>query len=217
MFHRLFVVTAAAVLLAPASGRVSGAPGQAAPQEARPAVTSQVPARGRPTRVDDEVPLFDFEAYFAGRWTFEWDVPDGALGPAGTIEGETTYRHVEGPSYQAETRATGPEGPFTLAEAITYQKDAKTVARHVTDSRGFAYHQTGTIGGDLGGYYNLYFTSAPFTYRGKTIRIRNALRLVSPVQYKHSVTVSVDGGPFGNYGSAWWKKDSSVVKSPLRR
>ena len=39
----------------------------------------QMPELGRPTKVGDELPLFDFDAYFAGRWTFAWDMPDGAL------------------------------------------------------------------------------------------------------------------------------------------
>jgi hypothetical protein len=48
---------------------------------------SQIPDLGRPTKVTDEVPPFNFDEYFLGKWTFEWDAPDGALGPAGTIKG----------------------------------------------------------------------------------------------------------------------------------
>jgi hypothetical protein len=168
---------------------------------------SQVPDRGRPTTPKDEMPLLDFERYFAGAWTFEWDVPAGVLGPDDTIVGRTTYRHIEGDFFEAITEAKGSQGNFTIRELLAYRKDAKTLTRHVTDSRGFSYIQTGTVGGDLGGYYSLNLTSAPFTHRGQTVRIKNTLYLVSPVQYKHTMTVSIDGGSFTNYGNAWWQKD----------
>ena len=169
---------------------------------------SQVPDLGRPTKVTDEQPLFDFDAYFAGKWTFEWEVPEGVLGPAGTVKGSTVYKHVDGPFFEATTTATGPSGPLTIKETIAYRKDGKTAARWVTDSRGFAYEQIAPVGGDLGGYFNLYYEGSPFTYKGKTIRIKNALRLTSPLRYRNSVTVSVDGGAFVNYGSAWVEKDA---------
>ena len=47
----------------------------------------QMPDLGRATKVGDELPLFDFDAYFSGTWTFEWDMPDGALGESGTVTG----------------------------------------------------------------------------------------------------------------------------------
>ena len=75
-----------------------------------------------------------------------------------------------------------------------------------TDSRGYSYQQIAPVGGDLGGYFNLYYDGAPFTLKGKTIRIKNALRLTSPLRYRNAVTVSTDGGPFVNYGSAWFEK-----------
>jgi hypothetical protein len=90
---------------------------------------SQVPDRGRPTTPEDALPLFEFERYFSGAWTFEWDVPEGVLGPEGTIAGRTTYRHLEGPFYTADTQASGPEGSFTVHELIAYQKEAKTATR----------------------------------------------------------------------------------------
>ena len=168
----------------------------------------QMPDLGRPTKVGDELPLFNFDEYFQGKWTFEWDVPEGALGPSGRINGTTVYKAIDaGKFYEATTDATGPGGAFKLREMIAYQKDNKTLARYVTDSRGFAFLQAGTIGGDLGGLYTIYFDGSPFTYNGKTVRIKHAMRLLSPLNYKVSTTVSVDGGPFANYGNPWWRKD----------
>ena len=168
-----------------------------------------MPDLGRPTKVTDEQPLFSFDDYFVGKWTFEWEVPDGVLGAAGTIKGSTVYKHVEGPFYEAATTATGPNGAFTVKETLAYRKEGKTAARWVTDSRGYSYQQLASVGGDLGGYFNLYYEGTPFTLKGKAIRIKNALRLTSPLRYRNAVTVSTDGGPYINYGSAWFVKESS--------
>src|SRR5262245_27879083 len=142
---------------------------------------SQVPDLGRPTRVTDEQPPFNFAEYFVGKWTFEWDVPDGPLGASGTIKGTTIYKHVDGPFFEASTTATGPGRPYTVKESIAYRLEGKTAARWITDSRGFSYTQLAPVGGDLGGYFNFYFDVSPFTYKGKTLKIKNALRLTSPI------------------------------------
>ena len=52
--------------------------------EKPPLPKGQMPELGRPTKVGDELPLFNFDDYFTGKWTFEWDMPEGALGESGT-------------------------------------------------------------------------------------------------------------------------------------
>jgi hypothetical protein len=179
----------------------------------QPLPKGQMPELGRPTKVDDALPLFDFDAYFAGKWTFEWDMPDGVLGESGTVTGTTIYKVIEpGKTYQADTNAKGPGGAFTIREQITYQKEAKTLTRQVTDSRGMSYRQTGPIGGDLGGIYNILLEGSPFNYQGHTVRIKQTLRTMSPFNYKVATAVSVDGGPFRNYGNPWWRKDAAGAK-----
>lgn len=166
----------------------------------------QMPDLGRPTEKDDPLPLFNFDEYFLGKWTFESEVPEGVLGPGGKLTGTTTYKQVEGRFYEAVTDATGPAGAFTIKERIAYFRENKTLARYVTDSRGFSYLQLAPIGGDLGGFYNIYYESEPFTFNGKTVRIKHAFRMTAPINYKVGVMVSVDGGRFMNYGNAWWQK-----------
>ena len=111
-----------------------------------PLPKGQMPDLGRPTKTEDELPPFNFDDYFVGKWTFEWDVPDGPLGEAGRITGTTTYRALGGRNYEATTEAEGPGGKFTVKEVIDYQKDQKVMSRHVTDTRGFAFDETATIG-----------------------------------------------------------------------
>jgi hypothetical protein len=176
-----------------------------------PLPKGQMPDLGRPTKSEDTLPDFNFDEYFPGKWTFEWDVPEGPLGPSGRITGTTIYKPVDGRFYEASTEATGPGGAFKFRELIAYHKENKALSRYVTDSRGFSFLQIGTIGGDLGGYYNIYFESSPFTHGGKTLRIRHAMRLLSPLNYKVATTLSVDGGPFRNYGNPWWRKDAAAA------
>jgi hypothetical protein len=165
-----------------------------------------MPDLGRHTQLDDKVPPFDFDMYFIGKWTFEWDMPDGPLGSAGRAEGTTEYKALGEGVYVAETQATGPDGKFTVNERLTYNKDQKTLTRDVVDSRGFKYSQKGTIGGDLGGFYTIYFDSDPFTVKGESVRLKHTMRLTAPLAYRVSVTVAVKDGPFRNYGTPWWRK-----------
>ena len=164
-----------------------------------------MPDLGRHTQQDDKVPPFDFDTYFLGKWSFEWDMPEGPLGPAGRTEGTTTYTGSGG-TYEAVTEATGPTGKFTVRERVLYQKDQKTLTREVVDSRGFKYRQSGTIGGDLGGLYTIYFDSEPFTVNGKPVRLKHTMRLTAPLAHRVSITVAEGDGPFRNYGTPWWRK-----------
>ncbi|MEO7157885.1 MAG: hypothetical protein ABI039_10005 [Vicinamibacterales bacterium] len=166
----------------------------------------QMPILGRATESTDAVPLFDFETYFLGKWTFEWSMPESPLGPAGPYTGTTTIAKINETFYEALTEGDGPNGPFKIREVLAYQKDSKTLAREVTDSRGFSYLQFGPVGGDLGGIYNIHFESAPFMANGKSVRVRNVMRLLSPLNYRVATSISVDGGPFTNLGTPWWRK-----------
>ena len=166
----------------------------------------QMPSLGRPTETGDAVPLFDFDTYFLGKWTFEWSMPESALGPAGPYSGTTMVSKLEGRFYEAVSEGEGPAGPFKVREIIAYHRENKTLARSVADSRGFNYFQFGPVGGDLGGIYNIHFESAPFTVNGKSVRLRHTLHLLSPLNYRMATAISEEGGPFRNLGTPWWRK-----------
>lgn len=165
-----------------------------------------MPNLGRPTEGTDKTPPFEFDEYFTGKWTFEWVVPDSPLGPAGQIAGTTVFKPVDARYYLADTDAKGPVGPIKIREHIAYHKENRTVVRHVTDSRGFSYLSIAPVGSDLGGIFYMYFESEPFTYKGRTIRVKENWRLVSVLNYKVSMSVSVDGARYTNYGNPWWQK-----------
>ena len=175
-------------------------------QQPPPQPKGAMPNLGRPTQASDEVPPLDFSGYFTGTWDFEWTVPESALGPAGPVNGITTYRSLGNDVFEAESKGEGPNGPFTVKERIEYLKEKKTVTRQVTDSRGFNYTTKATVAGDLGGIYYKLFESEPFKVGGKTVRLKENVRLLSPYNYRVAMTVSEDGGQFSNYGNPWWRK-----------
>jgi len=41
---------------------------------------------------------------------------------------------------------------------------------------------------------------------GKSVRLRHTLHLLSPLNYRMATGISVDGGPFVNLGTPWWRK-----------
>jgi hypothetical protein len=167
----------------------------------------QMPDLGRPTKPDDPLPTFNFEQYFPGTWEFEWDVPESPFGPAGRLTGTEVFKPgVDGRFYESEIEAEGPDGPYKVRSRIVYHPENKVVARHDSDSRGFSLLTAGAIGGDLGGYYTIYYESGPFEHKNHTIRLRTTTMLVSPVNFRVRATISVDGGPFVNFGSPWWRK-----------
>jgi hypothetical protein len=154
------------------------------------------PNLGRPTRPDDEVPLFDFDTYFLGQWTFEADAPDSVLGPGGVSRGTVTYRKLDEGFYEAATEGKGESGAFKIRELIAYYRENKAAFRHVTDSRGYSYIQAAHVGGNIGGDYNLFFMGAPFTFKGKKVKLNHTFHVVAPLTFKVDVEVSADDGPF---------------------
>ena len=174
--------------------------------QTQPMPRGQMPDLGRPTRPGDVAPPLDFAEYFVGTWAFEWDVPEGPFGPSGRITGTTTYKKVGEKSFEADTEASGPSGPFTIHEAIEYDREQKILSRQITDSRGCTYRESAPVSGDAGGIYYIYLESAPFAFNGRTVRIKHNLRLLSPLNYRVAISVSDNGGPYVNYGNPWWKK-----------
>ncbi len=66
----------------------------------------------------------------------------------------------------------------------------------MTDSRGYLLHADGEVGGNIGGDYRLFFKSAPFAYKGKTVRLNHTVYLAAPLTFRIDVDVSEGTGPF---------------------
>jgi len=154
------------------------------------------PNLGRPTRADDEVPLLDFDKYFIGNWTFTADAPDSVLGPGGEISGTATYRKIGDGFYEAVFEGKSDRGPFKITETIAYHREQKVAFRHVTDSRGYSYTQTADVGGNIGGDYRLFFKSAPFSYKGKQVRLNHTIYLAAPLTFRIDLEVAEGSGEF---------------------
>lgn len=189
MLSRLLL---AALLLAPPA--LSEVEGQAQAPGDQP--KGLMPNLGRPTRPEDKVPPLDFEKYFLGRWTFEADAPDSVLGPGGVSAGTVTYRKLGEGFYEAIVEGKGETGAFQIVESIAYDVEAQMAFRHVTDSRGYSYVQKARVGGNIGGDYRLFFESAPFSYKGKQVRLNHTVYLAAPLTFRTDIEVAEGTGPF---------------------
>ena len=155
-----------------------------------------MPDLGRPTKPDDAVPLLDFEKYFVGTWTFTADAPDTVLGPGGESSGTVTYKKLADGFFEALIEGKNEEGTFTIRETIAYHAGQKMAFRHVTDSRGYSYVQLAEVGGNIGGDYRLFFQGAPFTFKGKTVRLNHTIYLAAPLTFRVDLEVAEGDGPF---------------------
>lgn len=164
------------------------------------------PKQNRPTEPTDPMPPPNLD-YFIGSWSFDWNVPESPLGPAGKMKGTETYKKtLNGQKYESEIQGDGPEGPFQGRAITSYDEKEKTVSRYEIFSYGAPTYKIGTIGGDLGGYYTIYWESAPLKRDGKTIKLKGKTQMLSPANYRVFVDISVDGGQFTSLGNTWFRK-----------
>ena len=145
--------------------------------------------------------------YFIGAWTFDWNVPESPLGPAGKMKGTETYKKIlAGQTYESEIQGEGPEGPLKGKAITSYDEKEKLVTRYEIFSHGLSAFKSGPIGGDLGGYYTIYWESAPIKKAGKVIKLKGKTQMLSPAHYRLLVEISVDGGPYTSFGNPWFRK-----------
>lgn len=160
----------------------------------------------RPTDPNDPMPPPDMD-YFLGTWSFDWNVPESPLGPAGKIKGTETYRKGKGAgAYQSIIEGNNPLGDFKGTALTTYDEKVKKVSRTETGLFGVSITMSGPIGGDLGGYYTIFWESSPIKKDGKTIILKGKTLMLSPANYRMQMRISVDGGPFTNFGNPWFTR-----------
>jgi hypothetical protein len=167
----------------------------------------QQPAQqpSRPTDPNDPMPPPNMD-YFVGAWTFEWNVPESPLGPAGKFKGKETYKKMSDGVYESEIEGEAPQGAFKGRAITNYNEKEKQVTRSETGLFGVSIVKTGPIGGDLGGYYTIFWETQPIKKDGKTIKLKGKTLMLSPANYRWQVQISVDGGPYTNFGNPWFRK-----------
>jgi hypothetical protein len=156
---------------------------------------------------DAEAP-FDPD-YLVGRWTFEYDIPESALGSGGRISGSETVQHAEGCLYEGTTQAKGPDGAFTVKSTMVYDPSAHYMVVLERDSRGFEVLKSGLIGGDSGGFYTHHRQAAPFTFKGKKVRLKGTTFMASPGNYRLRTEISEGDDPFVNLGTVWVRRQGT--------
>lgn len=175
----------------------------------------QQPARqsSRPTEPTDQMPPPDMD-YFIGTWSFDWNVPESPLGPAGKLKGTETFKKApDGAAYESVIEGEGPQGAFKGRATTTYNEKEKVVTRSEAALFGVPMVKTGPIGGDLGGYYTIFWETAPIKKGGHSVKLKGKTQMLSPANYRLQVQISVDGGPFTNFGNSWFRKTEGKPSS----
>lgn len=144
--------------------------------------------------------------YFVGEWTFDWNAPESPLGPAGKYKGKETYKKVNASTYESVIEGEGPAGAFKGRATTVYDEKEKLVTRSETGLFGVSMKKSGPIGGDLGGYYTIFWETEPIKKGGKTVKLKGKTLMLSPANYRLQVQISVDGGPYTNFGNPWFHK-----------
>jgi hypothetical protein len=163
----------------------------------------------RPTDPNDPMPPPNMD-YFVGTWTFDWNVPESPLGPAGKIKGKETYKKTNATTYESEIEGEGAAGAFKGRATTVYNEKEKQVTRTETGLFGsISLKKLGPIGGDLGGYYTIFWETEPIKKDGKTIKLKGKTLMLSPANYRLQVQISVDGGPYTNFGNPWFRRAES--------
>jgi hypothetical protein len=156
---------------------------------------------------DAEAP-FDPD-YLIGRWTFDYDLPESALGRGGQISGAQTVLHVNGCLYEGTTQAKGPDGAFTIKSTMVYDPSAHYMLVQEQDSRGFEVLKYGRVGGDSGGFYTHLWQAVPFTFHGKKVSLKGSAFMASPGNYRMRTQISEGDDPFVNLGTVWMKRQEA--------
>ncbi len=166
--------------------------------------SQQQPARA--TDPADPMPPPNLD-YFVGTWAFEWNVPESPLGPAGKLKGKETYKKLNATTWESLLEGEGPAGALKGVATTVYNEKEKSVSRTETGFFGkLKLKKTGPIGGDLGGYYTIHWETEPLKLDGKTVKLKGKTLMLSPANYRLQVLISVDGGPYTNFGNPWFRK-----------
>ncbi len=166
--------------------------------------TQQQPARA--TDPADPMPPPNLD-YFIGAWSFEWNVPESPLGPAGKLKGKEIYKKINPTTWESLIEGEGPAGVLKGTAMTVYNEKEKSVSRTETGLFGkLKLKKTGPIGGDLGGYYTIHWESEPLKLDGKLVKLKGKTQMLSPANYRLQVQISVDDGPYTNFGNPWFRK-----------
>ena len=139
--------------------------------------------------------------FFVGTWEFEGVLPESPLGEAGEFYGTETVRHVEGCTYESRTTATLAGSSLTITSRLIYDRRVKYLVRIDDDSRGFEVLKVGVLRGDPGGYSSHHWEAPVIDVGGSEVRLRGRTYITSPFAIRDRTEISVDGGPFTNYGT----------------
>ena len=128
---------------------------------------------------------------FAGRWTYEGEAKQSAMGPGGKIKvSETCEWFAGGFHLVCRSEGRGPMGPGKGQSAMGYDPAEKTYTYHAINSHGDGFFVRGNVSGPVWTWSN------ESKVEGKSMKIRATVTEKSPTAYAFKLESSFDGGPW---------------------
>ncbi|MBK7598653.1 MAG: hypothetical protein IPJ07_09055 [Acidobacteria bacterium] len=120
----------------------------------------------RPTEPTDPMPPPNMD-YFIGAWSLNgmsrnlrWVRQESSR--AGDLQ-----KQAKGSTYESLIEGDGPAGPFKGRALTEYNEKDRIVTRTESALFGLSIKKTGPIGGDLGGYYTIFWETEPIKKTAK--------------------------------------------------
>lgn len=183
------------------AGILAGAAGGAA-WAGRQHTPGQEPPRSQRSAVPQPVQGQALE-YFVGSWRFKWIGRESVLTPGGSREGTVTFSVLETGRFlerRAETRNEAALGRETAT--LGFDPDRKSVALSERLPNGIELFSQGDWASPLA----IHLKSAPVRVKGQVLVVRRTLSVIGPASFSQTEELSVDGGPWGRLGNAFYSR-----------
>ena len=104
----------------------------------------------------------------------------------------------------------GPAGAFTIKSTLVYDPSVRYLVILERDSRGFEVLKQGRVGGDSGGYFTHHWAAAPFTVKGKKVRLKGNTFMASPANFRVRTEIAEGDDPFVSMGTVWVQRQAAA-------
>jgi hypothetical protein len=123
-----------------------------------------------------------------GQWNYQGEVKESPMGPAGKVTGSETCEWFQGGfAIVCRTKGTGPKGPMTGMNVMSYQPAQKAYTYYAISSQGDNIFVHGQISG------NVWTFEDTMEVEGKPMKIRATVTEESPTVTAFKLEAGAEG------------------------
>lgn len=129
-------------------------------------------------------------AFFVGSWSYQGEVKESPLGPAGKVTGtETCEWFAGGFQLVCRSKGTGPRGPATGMSVMSYDGARKMYTFYAMSSQGDNIFVRGNVADKV------WTWADEAQIEGKPVKIRATVTEESPTSYSFRLEAQMGDGP----------------------